>query len=223
TGSRSNSAALRKEACPRRARATWRNRIGRPVILERRSRNRCSVERAHRRSWSYRLSWKACPDESCLGTTAITTAPAARGPLARAFCRVRRGGLASGREQGLHLLQRIGLDLADALGGDAVLVGQLLQRHLVVGVEPAALDDVARTRVQAGQPLAQQFEAVVGAVHALVGLGRILLVRDQVRGGRRRRAVVILVGRGVAREVAAGQARVHPTNLAPRAGAVPGA
>src|SRR5690606_8137987 len=47
----------------------------------------------------------------------------------------------SGGEDGAHLLQRIGLDLADALGGDAVLVGQLLQGGLGLAQEAAA-DDV---------------------------------------------------------------------------------
>ena len=42
---------------------------------------------------------------------------------------------------------------------DAVLVGQFLQRDLAVGVEPAALDDVARARVEAGQAFAQQLRA----------------------------------------------------------------
>src|SRR3546814_1238199 len=57
--------------------------------------------------------------------------------------------LPSSRKQRLHLLQRVRLDLADAFGGDAVLVGQFLQGDLVVVVQPAALDDVARTVVQA--------------------------------------------------------------------------
>src|SRR3546814_19582495 len=57
--------------------------------------------------------------------------------------------LPSSRKQRLHLLQRVRLDLADAFGGDAVLVGQFLQGDLVVVVQPAALDDVARQVVQA--------------------------------------------------------------------------
>src|SRR5690606_8771734 len=87
------------------------------------------------------------------------------------------GSCGSGCEQGLHLLQRVGLDLADALGADAVLVGQLLQGRLVVGVEPAAADDVARALVERAQSVAQQFELVLFVVGALVGLRRILLRR----------------------------------------------
>src|SRR5690606_3107949 len=74
---------------------------------------------------------------------------------------------ASGRQQRAHLLHGIRLDLADALGGDAVLVGQLLQRHLALVVQPAAGDDVARTRIQAGEAVAQQVELVALAVLAL--------------------------------------------------------
>src|SRR5579859_2195240 len=55
-----------------------------------------------------------------------------------------------------QLLHRRGLDLADALGRDAVLVAQLLQAGLVAVAEPAALQDVARALVQARQ----------GVVHA---------------------------------------------------------
>src|SRR5690606_29247757 len=100
----------------------------------------------------------------------------------------------SGGEQRLHLLEGVGLDLADALGADAVFVGQLLQRHLVVVVEPAAADDVARTRIQRLQAFAQQFQLVVLVVGALVGLGRIVFLRHQVGGRRRRGALVVLVG-----------------------------
>src|SRR3546814_1214996 len=100
----------------------------------------------------------------------------------------------SGRKQRLHLLQRVRLDLADAFGGDAVLVGQFLQGDLVVVVQPAALDDVARSVVQAAHAFAQQPKLVVLAVHALVGLRRDLVAGPQVRGGRRRGVVVVVAG-----------------------------
>src|SRR5690606_36604762 len=115
----------------------------------------------------------------------------------------------SGREQRLHLLQRVGLDLADALGRYAVFVGQLLQRDLAFVIEPATHDDVARARIQAGHAFAQQAELVVLAAVALVGLGRILFARDQERRGRRRCAFVVLVRRRVEADVAARQARFH--------------
>src|SRR5690606_3901708 len=120
----------------------------------------------------------------------------------------------SGREQRLHLLQRVGLDLADALGRYAVLVGQLLQRDLAFVIEPATHDDVARTRVQPGHAFAQQAELVVLAVAALVGLGRIFLVRDQIGRRRRRCALVVLVGRRIEADVAAPQARFHLQHFA---------
>src|SRR3546814_13882174 len=56
--------------------------------------------------------------------------------------------LPSSRKQRIHLLQRVRLDLADAFGGGAVLVGKVLQGDLFVVVQQAALDDVARTVVQ---------------------------------------------------------------------------
>ena len=65
----------------------------------------------------------------------------------------------SGHEQRPHLLHRVRLDLADALGGNAVLVGQLLQRRLVAVPEPAARDDVARAVIELDQATVQRVEA----------------------------------------------------------------
>jgi hypothetical protein len=45
------------------------------------------------------------------------------------------------------MLKRLGFKLADALGRDAVLTRQFVQRRLVVG-QPATLDDVARAAVE---------------------------------------------------------------------------
>ena len=77
---------------------------------------------------------------------------------------VSSGGLGQGRA---HLLHRGDLDLADALGADAVVGRQLVQRHaagaVVVHLQPAFLDDAAAARIQrveragdavAGQPVA---------------------------------------------------------------------
>src|SRR5690606_8404880 len=83
-------------------------------------------------------------------TVAASAAPTGcstneNGPGSRAAFRITNHQspiTASGRKQRLHLLQRIRLDLTDAFGRHAVFVGQLLQGHLVVVVEPAAADDV---------------------------------------------------------------------------------
>src|SRR5687767_13264793 len=72
------------------------------------------------------------------------------GPVSRAVSWIERSARLR-CEQRAHLLQRVGLDLADAFGADAVFVCQFLQRDLALRVQPAALDDVARTLVQAGQ------------------------------------------------------------------------
>ena len=76
-------------------------------------------------------------------------------------------GVSGRRERLAHLLHRRHFDLADALGADAVLGGQVVQRHaaraVVVDLQPALLDDAAAARVQrverlrdavAGQPVA---------------------------------------------------------------------
>src|SRR3546814_9842486 len=52
------------------------------------------------------------------------------------------------------------------------------------------------------------------AVHALVGLRRILVAGPQVRGGRRRGVVVVVAGGRVEADVAAGQARLHLQHFA---------
>ena len=62
-----------------------------------------------------------------------------------------------------QFLDRVGFELANTLGGHAVLRGELVQRHLVLG-QPARLDDVA------------------GAI-----------VKDVHRGGHARRRIVIEV------------------------------
>src|SRR5690606_15869847 len=123
-----------------------------------------ATPRATRRStaWSpawarWRSAWccsSGSAPRSCIGALQPRAAPAAsapapppgtheKGPLARAFFLVPSDGRSSGHEQRLHLLQRIGFDLSDPLGGHAVLVGQFLQGHLGVRIKPAALDDVA--------------------------------------------------------------------------------
>src|SRR3546814_8892653 len=74
----------------------------------------------------------------------------------------------SGRKQRLHLLQRVRLDLADAFGGDAVLVGQFLQGDLVVVVQPAALDDIARAVVQArSEEHTSELQSLMRITHAV--------------------------------------------------------
>src|SRR3546814_17074938 len=56
--------------------------------------------------------------------------------------------LPSSRKQRLHLLPRVRLDLADAFGGDAVLVGQSLKGDLVVVVQPTDMAAAAGPGVQ---------------------------------------------------------------------------
>src|SRR3546814_4040080 len=74
----------------------------------------------------------------------------------------------SSRKQRLHLLQRVRLDLADAFGGDAVLVGQFLQGDLVVVVQPAALDDVARAVVQRSEEHTSALQSLMRRSYAVI-------------------------------------------------------
>ena len=50
-------------------------------------------------------------------------------------------------QRGAHLLHRLGLDLADALGRNAKLGGQFVQRGRIVA-EPACLDDATAAFIQ---------------------------------------------------------------------------
>jgi len=81
-----------------------------------------------------------------------------------------------------HLLQRGHLDLADALGADAVLGGQLVQRHaagaVVVDLQVALFHDSAAARVQrlqrftdagAGQAIVRGVLDDAGGLVAVVG------------------------------------------------------
>src|SRR6185437_1823185 len=72
--------------------------------------------------------------------------------------------VASGRRghEAPQLAECARLDLADALGRDAVLVGELVERRLVVG-HPAPLHDVAAARIEPSQRPAQLLVRVVRA------------------------------------------------------------
>ena len=104
-----------------------------------------------------------------------------------------RGPAGSGQQGAAELLQGIGLDLADALGRHAVLLGQFLQRGLGLA-EEATLQDRAGSGIEALEALAQRVELLLVVVAALVerrGVGVGLL---EVGDRRRRRVVVILAG-----------------------------
>src|SRR6185503_18127340 len=67
----------------------------------------------------------------------------------------------------LHLLQRLDLDLADALGRDLELGGEVVQRELVLLAQPARLDDAAAAGVER---LERPLQAVAAACLGLLGL-----------------------------------------------------
>src|SRR5580698_5226927 len=68
-----------------------------------------------------------------------------------------------GRHQAAQLSQGARLDLADALGGDTVLVGELVERGLVVD-HPAALHDVTAALIEAIHRTAQAIRLVLLAL-----------------------------------------------------------
>src|SRR5262245_60790416 len=102
------------------------------------------------------------------GAAARQMARTARGKTTRMRCSLAppraageslRGG---GRRQGdelAHLLERLRLDLADALGRDLELGGEVVQRSRVLLLQPARLDDAAAARVEAGERALQAFGA----------------------------------------------------------------
>src|SRR5579864_5712600 len=103
---------------------------------------------------------------------------------ARAFARWLKGDQASGGDhQAAELTERARLDLADALGGHAVLLGELVQRGLVVLGHPAPLDDVAATGIETPKRAPQARRAVIGALRVLDRGRRIRIRRRQVGGG----------------------------------------
>ena len=55
------------------------------------------------------------------------------------------------RQHALHFLHGFRLDLADALGGNAVLAGKLMQRRRLAFGQPAAFDDAPAAFVQLRQ------------------------------------------------------------------------
>src|SRR6187455_2203507 len=66
-----------------------------------------------------------------------------------------------------HLLQRLDLDLADALGRDLELGGEVVQRELVLLAQPARLDDAAAAGVEG---LERPLQAARASLLGLLGL-----------------------------------------------------
>src|SRR4029077_778543 len=121
------------------------------------------------------------------------TLPAARAP--RNWRRPR----ASGGHQAAKLAERARLDLADALGGYAVLVGEQVQGGLVLG-HPAPLHDVAAALIEAAQRAVQAIRGVVGALRLFHLAGGIGIRWGQV-GGRAVGFLVLGVRRRIERQV----------------------
>ena len=80
-----------------------------------------------------------------------------------------RGG---GRHEPAQLHEGVRLDLADALGGDAVFVGELVECRLVLA-DPALLEDVAAALVEASECLVQAVGRVALPFLRLDAFGRV--------------------------------------------------
>ena len=122
--------------------------------------------------------------------------PVINGPAGAVLCRCDRRTVRRLVQRLAHLLHRRHLDLADALGADAVLGGQFVQRHaaraVVVHLEPALLDDAAAARVERVERAARcrRWPAVAaGALRArAVGSCAVVgQVGDRARSSLRRR------------------------------------
>src|SRR5690625_180257 len=118
------------------------------------------------------------------------------------------------RGSGLHLpadrLHGRGLDLADALGRDAVDLGELLQGGPVFG-EPALLENVAAALVELGQGPVQALSAVCLPVLGLQQQGGVAggIAQKVFRGG----AALALGGTAVKGQVAGAEPPLMRRNL----------
>src|SRR6185437_13195961 len=121
-----------------------------------------------------------------------TTRKRPRAAAVRWRGKTRRTG--SGFEYAAHLLHRVGFELADALGGHAVVVGQFLQGGLVFFGQPATADDVAGALVEFRHRALQHIELVfflVGIRERKIRIGAAIL---EERRRRRWRVLVVFVG-----------------------------
>ncbi len=178
------------EISPRGVRHRWPRRCCRRAsrrIACRRSgtaqRRRCRAMTRPRAGYSID-AWSSYSRDSAV--TRRWSRPRQLRPRPRRRSAQRRPGRAPSpgrrRQQGSQAGDGARLDLADALGGDAVLVGQLVQRGLVLA-HPAPLQDRAAAIVE---PLERRRELIGGRAVPLLALdllGRICIGRRQV--GRR--------------------------------------
>src|SRR5690606_25033619 len=100
------------------------------------------------------------------------------------------------------------LQLANALGGDVVLGGQVVQRRLLLG-QPALVKDVAAALVQAFQRLVQAGIGTVAPVGVLQLAGRVVTMVFQIVGRGLVGGVVVGIGGRVEGHVLARQAALH--------------
>ena len=119
------------------------------------------------------------------------------------------GGLLFGffGEKAAQFLHGFGFDLADALGGDAVFGGKLVEGEAAVVLQPAGFDDASAAVVEFGEGVLQAFglQGVVGFLFDLAG-GLGFVVGQPVDGGE---AVFVVAVVGEEGDVFAGHALFH--------------
>src|SRR5947207_4180176 len=106
-----------------------------------------------------------------------------------------------------HCLNCLALDLANPFGGDAVFVGELLQRRRILFLQPARLDDATASVIELGHRALQADAAIACGLRTLEYLNRLVLRVRQVCDGCHRR--LFIAGRGVERDVTAPQTHFH--------------
>src|SRR5437899_8981110 len=158
-----------------------------------------------------RASWSSPIRPSIRPNSRAATATSSR----RANKRPRRSAahphgmpVSGGGYEPLHFFQRLAFDLADALGGNLELGGELVQCRLILLAQPARFDDAAAARVEARQGVLQAARAkrfFLLRLGQLRGLGRAI---GQIR--YRSVGVILVTGR-LERDLLPGQAHLHFT------------
>ena len=104
-----------------------------------------------------------------------------RKPGARRFRATQAFGISGCGEQPFHFRHRLVLDLADALGGDAEFVGELVQRRADLSRQPACFDNAAAARVERAERFFQaaRYGVLVFPAARSARPARLLLRRDR--------------------------------------------
>src|SRR6185437_16803749 len=110
-------------------------------------------------------------------------------------------GGGGGSHERAQLRECVRLDLSDALGRDAVFVGELVEGGLVLAY-PALLEDVAAPLVEASECLVQAVRGIILPFLRLDAFGGVGRRRRQECGGAEGRLLLVRIGCRVEGQVA---------------------